>query len=543
LHSRKTTLKFRKPYPLITEREELARRWTLGFAFQFVFLMLLVSVPATLQVKDSPSSLIIGPNILLGDAYDRCCGWDVTVASSLSNPDNSFIAAAGLHYYTLDGGLTWSPRQERGPFGDPALAYSAGGVLYWANIFGPRGPNHEGLIVYSSSDGGQTWNTPTVAVAPTDVTKENWPDKEWIAVDTSNSSFRDNVYVAWAVLSPGKPSGGNIVGSAIVGLNFSRSVDLGRTFSKPITLATGSGGGENGGSPQVLVGPKGEVYVIYQSYIEEHTILIQSSLDGGLTFSTPRYVASAYSVPGKVANTQIRVFTIESAAVDSVKGFLYAVWSDYRSRKSEVLISMSEDGGQSWSSPRRVNDDTSPSDHFMPSVAVGRDGAVHVAWLDRRDDPTNTAYNVYYAQSVNGGKSFEKNLKVSSASSNPNNLQDPSFIGDYIGISVDGHNRVHVAWNDARSGGTAETYTATIFQEPNILTSSTSTGTTGTPSTSVASITTVSSLRSSASAASSQVSGYLAIPSLSGPESLAASLAVSVVLIGIVLAMKHRRNP
>ena len=69
-------------------------------------------------------------------------------------------------------------------------------------------------------------------------------------------------------------------------------------------------------------------------------------------------------------------------------GVVFVAWS--ASLKSEVahgsniLLSISRDDGKSFSAPVTVNDDKYPAMHGMSSLAVSEDGRVFVVWLDER---------------------------------------------------------------------------------------------------------------------------------------------------------------
>jgi hypothetical protein len=268
-------------------------------------------------------------------------------------------------------------------------------------------------------------------------------------------------------------------------------------------------------------------------------LYIRKSTDGGSSFGSPVFIRDFSSIPGRVANTAVRVFSILSAAVDPNDGTIYVVWSSYGSDGyTSILLVSSADGGQTWSNPKIVNDDNGKSDHFMPAVTVGRDGVVHFAWLDRRDDPSNTAYNIYYTRSFDHGRTFEPNVRVSAQSSNSNELPDPTFIGDYIGISVDAANRVHVAWNGVGPSRIAATFTVTIYQ------SQTTASQTSTLSTSEASTGTTPSQRVTSVASSSTLMTPLQPQAIVGSNMTYATVAIGVLtLVAIsVIATKRKRT-
>ena len=71
--------------------------------------------------------------------------------------------------------------------------------------------------------------------------------------------------------------------------------------------------------------------------------------------------------------------------------------------------------GRSFGPAIRVNDDKGKASQSFFSMEVAPDGKIFTAWLDGRDKksakPGTSSF--YIARSVNQGKSFEKNIKVS----------------------------------------------------------------------------------------------------------------------------------
>ncbi len=90
-------------------------------------------------------------------------------------------------------------------------------------------------------------------------------------------------------------------------------------------------------------------------------------------------------------------------------GALYIVWADWRSRSDyDIYLAASLDHGQTFSPPLRVNAETR-STQVEPSVAVGSDGVVYVAWADNRRttaEDSGVRWDVFAAISDDGGESF-----------------------------------------------------------------------------------------------------------------------------------------
>jgi hypothetical protein len=278
-------------------------------------------------------------------------------------------------------------------------------------------------------------------------------DKEWMAVDRSNNpATKGNIYVSWTLFTN---TGRYTERGAIV---ISRSTDGGKTFSPRKVISLQGQVDVQGSYP--AIGPNGEVYVLYYSDQGEGgsnatALYIAKSTDGGATFPSVRKVSNITFPPSPLPGSKFRIFILPTLAVDPRTGALYATWNDYRNGDTDVLLASSTNGGQTWSEPKRVNNDPAGrrSDQFFPTLIVGSDSAVHLLWLDRRDDPNNKKYVPYYARSTDGGSTFSQNYPVARVQSDPDVGFQGTLIGDYIAIDVSGDaKRVYTAWVDTRNG-------------------------------------------------------------------------------------------
>src|SRR5207302_1923203 len=102
----------------------------------------------------------------------------------------------------------------------------------------------------------------------------------------------------------------------------------------------------------------------------------------------------------------------------------------------------------------------------LPTIATGPDGLIGVTWYDRRDDPQDYAYNLYYTQSTDGGLDWSANRKVSNSSSDPGVALDFKAVGDVgfygalvYGTTPSGTPFVLPSWVDSRRAGTQDFYT------------------------------------------------------------------------------------
>jgi len=346
------------------------------------------------------------------------------------NPGQNTVIGYG---WTTDGGASWqSSRVNFGTLpasqstGDPALTADATGIFY-LGVLAYSG-TASGILVARSTDGGVSFQEP--------VRLDNGGDKEFLTVDPANN----NVYVVW--------ENGGTFGQTIY---FSKSTDQGLSYT-PRRAISGSGSTGNGAYP--VVGPDGDIYVIWSNF--GSTIYFDRSLDDGVSWLDPdRTVNNQIDAPRSPLNGGFRNPQIPAIAVDRTNGpfrdRIYVVWGDERLGDPDILISYSGDKGDTWSAPLRVNDDVigNDADQFFPWVTVDASGAVHVTFLDRREDPSGLLLAMYLATSTDGGASFGPNVRVSDGIWGPSGF---GFLGDYTGAAITADGRIVPHWPDGRNG-------------------------------------------------------------------------------------------
>jgi hypothetical protein len=174
------------------------------------------------------------------------------------------------------------------------------------------------------------------------------------------------------------------------------------------------------------------------------------STNGGRTFSIPRYVSDCAGFWGQ--------FAVDGSA-GPFRDHLYWVCSDYSDR--HIFVFRSTDRGETWSDAVTVNRSTRPVQTAM--IAVNRQGVVGVSWYDSREDPrgyrkTFRCQNLFFTASLDGGRTFVPEVKISSAENCPITTangeagwQWPSG-GDYHGLAADAAGRFQLLWADSRDG-------------------------------------------------------------------------------------------
>src|SRR6266699_2585633 len=298
-------------------------------------------------------------------------------------------------------------------------------------------------------------------------------DKQWIAVnDIPGSPFQDHVYSTWDVIN-GKTTK----------IRVAVSRDRGLSFSRAITLTSPSQSGPVNSSSYPSIDAAGNVYLGYESDPVNGNgpsrDFVTRTPDDGVNWG-PFVRAAAFTVH-RLPNTTGRLGIPESfAASPTYPGHLYVAYEDWDGTQMDVKFTQSTDGGLTWSAPVKVNDNVDapgqPTDQFQPEVAAAPNGAVAVAFYDRRascpNDPSVLPADVgrtnfcidtslqAYKDGGSGAVPVGANVRISKLTWDPEQPgqhlgglsqypcaggTDPcqkggGFIGDYFGLAVSAQN-------------------------------------------------------------------------------------------------------
>jgi hypothetical protein len=190
----------------------------------------------------------------------------------------------------------------------------------------------------------------------------------------------------------------------------------------------------------------------------------QKSLDNGLTWMPSEKLIGTinggwvYEVGGLMRCNGLP-FTQCDLSKGPNRGTIYVNYSDQTNgiNDVDVYVIKSTDGGTTWSSPIRVNNDVPGKNQFMSSMTVDQaTGYVYVIFYDRRNYTGSNLTDVYVAISKDGGTTFS-NHKINQTSFNPTSTV---FFGDYIGISAH-NNKVRPIWMQL-NGGALSVFTANL---------------------------------------------------------------------------------
>jgi hypothetical protein len=247
---------------------------------------------------------------------------------------------------------------------------------FWANLH----PNAAVDISYSD-DLGRHWvkgnGGADLEQSPNSSAKQfgHVEDKQWVAVNHQVGNVnQDHVYAAWAVYN-----------GSTAKIRTAVSRDRGESFAKAVTVSVPS---ETGPLNEYVYPAVDAAGYVYMSIVSSGTIYVARSIDDGRTWGPWIAVAPVGIIPTCcLPNTTFRDGIAEHfVASQTHAGHLYLAYEDWDGSQFDVKFVHSLDGGFTWSTPARVNDnaDYLANDQFQPEVAQGPGGAVAVAFYDRR---------------------------------------------------------------------------------------------------------------------------------------------------------------
>lgn len=368
-----------------------------------------------------------------------------------------FFVSEGI-FVSEDGGASWEgndtctgePILFHG--GDPGIAIDKDGRFIITRL--GRSP-FVGLYSHYSTDNGQTWSAQSVI---------SNDDLERASVTTdaiSSSTNYGRTYAAWVKFASPFP------------MMVSHTDDGATSWSTPQQInspANRSAGGD------ITVGPDGSTFLCWAGVTEispfkEIYVGFASSADGGSNWSVTENAFEVNGITGLLSDKgNIRVNGLPGIAVDNSggerNGWIYIVTGQKdlapAGSDPDIILNRSTDGGVTWSSAIRVNQDAlnNGKTQYFPTVHVDRFGAVDIIFYDDRNT-TSDSTGVLLARSLDGGDTW-KEFEISDHNYKPTPIGGlgQGYQGDNIDITST-QSKLWPVWMD-NSTGNYQIWTAPI---------------------------------------------------------------------------------
>jgi hypothetical protein len=227
-----------------------------------------------------------------------------------------------------------------------------------------------------------------------------------LAVDSS-----DSLHVVWH---------GDTTGSSEV--FYRRSDDAGETWSASKRLTWTSGISTH---PDIAIDSSDSIHLVWEDQTPGNSeIYYRNSTDGGENWNMVKRL------------TWTSDDTSNPALAASSSGIVYAVWDDPIPGNGEIYGKRSTDGGETWSSVRRLTWTSGSS--YDPDIAVSPPDSIHLVWA--AEVPGDT--EVFYQGSTDSGETWRptRQLTWNTGSSGS------------VSAAVDSIHAVHIVFMDATPG-------------------------------------------------------------------------------------------
>jgi len=381
------------------------------------------------------------------------------IAKDPSNPQILFTACNTLNptsafrsegvYTSTNGGTNWfgSDTCKGSPIilhqGDPGVAIDKNGDFILLRLGYPQG-----LYSHYSTDLGVTWSSQrTISINPEDL------DRGTIMSDgNSSSSYYGRTYVTWVRFSSPFPA------------YFSYTDNIAGSWSSPAQINNPP---QRCQGAEIAMAPNGVVNVCWAqvtntSPFTEDRVGFASSGNGGANWTVLENAFDMNGIQGVLPEKgNIRVNGLPRLDVDKTggtrNGWIYIVTTQKNLAPAgtdpDIIMNKSTDGGQTWSSRVRVNQDplNDGKIQYFPTVHVDDSGGVNVLYYDDRNT-TSDSTGVFLSRSTDGGNTW-KDIEMSDHNFKPTPIGGfgQGYQGDNIALMSTNNNLISV-WMDNSTG-------------------------------------------------------------------------------------------
>ncbi|MHA2428782.1 MAG: Ig-like domain-containing protein [Candidatus Hermodarchaeia archaeon] len=370
------------------------------------------------------ASFQVGPSIAIDNRGTAHIVWE----DWRNDADGMYVSSGGVDglnnadiYYTnsTDGGITFSPNKkvnansDLSQQGTPSVAVDSKGVIHvvWTDY-----RNDADIYYANSSDGGTTWS-------------QGKRVNDDVAFAFQGSSFRsiavdgnDNLHVVWL----------DVRNNPLGDIYYANSTDGGITFGENKKVNDISNGSWDA---SIAIDGNDIICIVWADNRDDITksdIYFAKSMDGGVSFSANK----------KVNDDNLPSVEQRTPYVAVGNGIIGVAWADRRNSGYEsIYFANSTDGGESFNDNKRVDDDSTSPFKARPVLAIDGSNNIYVTWHDKR----NGEYDIYFANSTDGGNSFSENQQV-------NDFESINKRQGFPSTAVNNFGTVYIVWTDYRNG-------------------------------------------------------------------------------------------
>ena len=371
------------------------------------------------------------------------------------NPVNTNFVIAGSNgpgsgqkmWRSTNGGATWSTAisLSGNTCCDASVGWSTDGLIAYTSTLINCGASC-GVAFYRSTDNGQTWTQSPLLVS-------SGSDKEYLHVDSySGSPYKDNIYVSWHQSNVQK-----FARSTDKGLTFSAVQTLDSAFKgigsdiasdkdgnvyyffpstggRQIRVVKSTNGGASFAASGVKVADTMASFDFPIPSMSTRNAFIYTAADADLT-------------NGPYANS-IYVAWLDTYATDND--------SSATANHARVQVAYSRDGGATWTTTTpHPTTDGQTVDRYQHWMKVDQWGRVHVTYYDTRNSANRTGVDVYYSVSLDGAQTWSAPRRLTTVTSPKINTS--MEWGDYNGMDM-AMNDIITIYTDNRASNNGDVW-------------------------------------------------------------------------------------
>lgn len=360
---------------------------------------------------------------------------------------------------SLNGGISWStpiwqPHSSANfSSADVSLGFDNNDNLFMSYIDFDNIAHSAGkILLRKSTDGGFSWGNPTEVISMSDCPNKLCIDRPWMAIDLSGSASDGTIYIT--SMNANQPT----LISPPYNPYIAVSTDGGMTFSTPRTIdSTGFLAGSilPQPMPSPVVNGNGKLSTIFPSYMISQSLFPRLILAESSNKTTSFNYKIAYQgTDFGVTESLLKAGPLLRSNPSNPNNYIYLFLSDTHDG-SDIMMIESNDGGNTWSNIKRINQDAVGNGKLQDLIWADfdNDGDLVVCWRDRRNAPGNSYQEpteIYASVRFNNTNTFEPDFAISTLLTPHDTILEDNG-NDFMHVVYE-KDTVYAIWGDVRSG-------------------------------------------------------------------------------------------